>query len=358
MRQALTPASSSTCPAGARPTSVSARLDDRWHLHGLRAVVLENRELRVVVLPEAGARIFSLVHKRSDTDLLWHHPRIPPRRTPYGAPFDNTFSGGWDELFPTAEACEFRGEAVPDHGELWALPWAWREVPTADGSACLYTSVHSPLFPVRFERWLHLEANLPYLRAKYRVTNISAHALDLIWGIHPLLAISPAHRLDLPPCELLVDHASGDHLGRPGQRYGWPHLPTQEGLHDMRLVPAAEDHSFAGHYATNTSGNWFALTDTEARVGIAFVYPPEVFRALWLWGSFGGWRGLYHLAVEPWVGFPVNLKLAVEAGRGRTVAGLETVSYEVAVTTYEGLSGVGGVAATAGRFSPVPSDSL
>lgn len=337
---------------------MAARFDDRWHFHGLRAVVLENRDLRVVVLPEAGARIQSLVHKRSDTELFWQHPRVPPRRVPYGAPFDNTFSGGWDELFPTAEACAFRGESVPDHGELWALPWAWREVPTEDSSACLYTSVYSPMFPVHFERWLHLGAEQPCLRAKYQVTNLSAYPLELIWGIHPLLAIGPAHRLDLPPCELLVDHASSPRLGQAGQQYRWPHLPTPQGPRDMRFLPAAEDHSFAGHYATETTGNWFALTNTTTGVGIAFVYPPEVFKALWLWGSYGGWRGLYHLAVEPWVSFPVNLKRAVEAGRGRTVAGFETVSYEVAVTSYEGLSGVGGMAAAAGHFVPVPSESF
>jgi hypothetical protein len=29
-----------------------------WSVHGLRAVILENRSLRVVVLPEAGANIW------------------------------------------------------------------------------------------------------------------------------------------------------------------------------------------------------------------------------------------------------------------------------------------------------------
>ena len=80
-------------------------------------------------------------------------------------------------------------------------------------------------------------------------------------------------------------------------------------------MPGAEAHGFAGHYAVQPAGNWFALTDTAKEVGVAFVYPPEVFKALWLWGSYGGWRGLYHLAVEPWVGWPVNLERAVAAGR-------------------------------------------
>lgn len=331
---------------------MSARLDDRWHYHDLRAIILENRELRVVVLPEAGAKIFSLFHKRSDTEFLWHHPRIPPQRVPYGAPFDNTFPGGWDELFPTAEACTFRGEQVPDHGELWSLPWTWHSVPTADGSVCLYTSVLSPLFPIRFERWLHLEADLPYLRLSYRVTNLSAQPQDLIWGIHPLLAISPDHRLDLPSCDLLVDHASSEELGVSGQTYNWPYLPTRQGTHDMRYLPASTTNSFAGHYATKLEGNWFALTDSAKKIGLAFAYPADVFKALWLWQSYGGWRNLYHLAVEPWVGYPVQLERAVKAGRHRTFTAFESVAYDVTVTVYSGVKGVAGISESGGYLIP------
>lgn len=39
-----------------------------WSYCGLRAVVLENRLLRVVVLPEVGARIWQITHKPTDTD--------------------------------------------------------------------------------------------------------------------------------------------------------------------------------------------------------------------------------------------------------------------------------------------------
>lgn len=331
---------------------MAARLDDTWHYHGLRAVILENRELRAVVLPEAGAKLFSLVHKKSDTELLWHHPRIPPRRVHYGAAFDDTFCGGWDELFPTAEACEFRGERVPDHGELWALPWTWQSVPTTDDSACLYTSVLSPIFPVRFERWLNLEAALPYLRASYRLTNLSTRPLDLIWGIHPLLAISSDHRLDLPPCTMLVDHASSSDLGVQGQQYAWPHLPTTRGHKDMRYVPGETSQSFAGHYATEITENWFALTDTKKEVGLALIYPADVFKALWLWQSYGGWRGLYHLAVEPWVGYPVNLAQAVATGRHKTLPALGSVAYEVAVAVYSGVQSVDRVTHKGGYYVP------
>ena len=48
---------------------------------GLRTVLLENGTLRVVVLPEAGARIRQITYKPLDADLLWNHPSFPAKVT-------------------------------------------------------------------------------------------------------------------------------------------------------------------------------------------------------------------------------------------------------------------------------------
>ena len=77
-----------------------ALVDAYWHFHGLRAVILENEFLRVVVLPEAGARIVHLIYKPHDVNLLWNNPRVKPARLPFGVGYDNAWCGGWDELFP------------------------------------------------------------------------------------------------------------------------------------------------------------------------------------------------------------------------------------------------------------------
>jgi len=53
---------------------MGVRFDPRWQYNGLRALVLENPTLRLVILPETGGRIYSIVHKPTDTEILWHHP--------------------------------------------------------------------------------------------------------------------------------------------------------------------------------------------------------------------------------------------------------------------------------------------
>ena len=323
---------------------MTAKIDTHWHFHGLRAVILENASLRVVILPETGGRIYSLVHKPSDTEFLWHHPRNTPRAVPFGASFDDTLVGGWDDLLPTVDDCHFNGESIPDHGELWSLPWEWHAVPTDDGSSCLYTSVSAPITPLRFERWLTLDADHAELRIRYRLSNLAPYPLDLIWGIHPMFAISPAHRLDVPAGPMLVDQASSPRLGTAGHSYTWPLLPTAACTVDMRVVPPAESVMSGGHYALAPSQPWFALTDQRKQVGVAMVYPADIFRVLWLWMSYGGWRNLYHLAVEPWVGYPLRLDQAVAAGRGYVLPPSQPVTYDVTVFAYTGLTQVSHIA--------------
>jgi galactose mutarotase-like enzyme len=301
----------------------------------LQSVVLSNDALELVVFPEAGARIYSIFHKPSQTEFLWHHPTNAPRAYESGEWFDDIFCGGWDELFPSCEACEFRGIHVPDHGELWFRSWEWRiESPS------LYTGVTAKVFPVRFERCLTLDAHKPIIHLRYRLQNLSSKNLELIWGIHPLFNITPHHRLDLPPGTMQVDLSSSETLGTFGQIYEWPFLPTPSGTRDMRQLPGADANAFAGHYCLRSSSNWFALTDTQKQVGIAMIYPQDIFRSLWLWQSYGGWQKLYHLAVEPWVGYPVNLEGAVRKGNQYSLTAHQTLEYKVSLIVYPGLTKV------------------
>jgi hypothetical protein len=322
---------------------MTARLDARWQYNGLRAMVLDNPALQVTILPEMGAKVYNVIHKPTDTNLLWHHPRILPRVIPYGSLFDDTWPGGWDEILPSTEACEYRGEKLPDMGELWSLPWDWREEPTGDGSACVYTGVSAAILPLRFERWLRLDADQPVIHLRYRVTNTGLTPLDLIWGIHPVFAIGPNHRMDLPVRRALVGRSSGESLGEAGQEYDWPTLPTPHGNFDASRIQPYEANVFGGHYGTELTGNWFALTDTARCIGVGMVFPADVFRVLWLWQVYGGWRGLYHLAIEPWVGYPVRLDQAITAGRQRILQPNQPLEYEAAMIVYTGMDSVGGI---------------
>jgi hypothetical protein len=85
---------------------------------GLRSLELENDWLQITILPDVGAKIYDLVWKPDGRNLLWHNPRVAPQMYPIEGVFDNYWCGGWDDCFPTCDACEYRGESYPSLGEM------------------------------------------------------------------------------------------------------------------------------------------------------------------------------------------------------------------------------------------------
>ena len=102
---------------------------EHTHVDAWPAVVMQNDAIRVVVVPEIGGKIISLVSHLTGREWLWKNPHLalrkpPPDATDFGA-FD---AGGWDEVFPTVNPCRVPNSAwgdrmLTDHGELWYRPW-------------------------------------------------------------------------------------------------------------------------------------------------------------------------------------------------------------------------------------------
>jgi len=331
---------------------MTARVAEGWSYRGLGAVVLENAALRVTVLPELGGHVLELVDKTLDRNLLWANPRTAPRRAPYGAHFDDWWSGGWDEIFPSGDRALLHDEPLPYMGEMWSVPWS-ACIGQGDGSAWVETIGHATIAPARLERTLRLDDDAPVLRARYRITNLDVRPLPFLWGIHPAFAVTSAHRIDLPATTALVGVSSGPTMGEVGTSYRWPVQPvpgTTGEVRNARDILPAEAAVFGGHWATDLADGWLALTDTASGRGIALVFPREVFPHAWLWQVYGGWRGHHHLCLEPWTGYPMQLEEAAAAGRARVLGPGESLEAEVAFVLYGGLDRVTSVAARGAGF--------
>ncbi len=323
---------------------MTPRIDAHWSYRGLPAVRMENSRIALEVLPDLGAKIFRLIDKAGDRNVLWENARIPPHRAPVFASMDDHWSGGWDEVFPGgAPSTDRYGEATPYMGELWsACNWEWRVVDGGPDAVALETSVLTPLTPARYTRTITLRGDAPVIESRIRVEHLGTRPFDFIMGTHPSLAISPNHRFDAPATDAEVDEFGGEEkLGVRGDRYPWPLLTRQDGeVIDVRRVGSPDLRSFALHYLTGLQAGWAACTDTATRRGFGLVFDPELFRVVWLWQVYGGWRGYYHAAMEAWTSHPGTLSEAVHLGRHRTMDPgdvLETTLYGV---VYDGVSGV------------------
>lgn len=315
---------------------MSIRVNPRGRVNGLRAVILENDWMLLSILPEVGGKIYDLFWKPTNRELLWHNPRIAPQMFAVDANFDNYWCGGWDDGFPTCDACNFQGERLPLLGELRSLRWKVESVEESEGNAIARLSAFGPISPVRAVKTVKLASDGPIVRMRFEVENIGPLPQPFMWGTHPALEVNDRMILRIPARTGIVGQATAPEFGVPGQRYAWPKLDTANGITDMSRVRGIDAKVACGHYATDLSAGWYAVEDMAIQEGFLIQFPVETCPYLWLWMVYGGWRGYHHLIVEPWTSYPNNLTEAFEHGTSHVLIPGESFSVEVSATVYSG----------------------
>ncbi|HEX6805623.1 MAG TPA: hypothetical protein VF133_18225 [Terriglobales bacterium] len=320
-----------------------------WSYRGLPAVVLENNMLRMVVLPEAGAKIWQITYKPLDADLLWNNDRIAPARLASNSRYDDVWSGGWDELFPNDEVSVIEGEAYPDHGELWTTPWSADPFSGGDEVGVRLHCI-TPISAIEVEKIIRLRPDQSRIEFEHRFTNRGTAPFPFLWKLHPAMAVSPRHRIDFPAMKVVLEPAFPGSLAGVAGAGRWPILKTAAGEVDLRRITPADARQLYFFYGTEMKGNWCALTNSENRLACAWQFDPEVFRCCWLFATYGGWRSYNVAVLEPCTGYPLNFEAMKAAGRHRSLAPGETLKTSVQFLVQEGLKSVGSVDAS-GKMS-------
>jgi hypothetical protein len=319
-------------------------------LHGLRAIVAESRFLRVVVLPEAGARIWQITYKPLIADLLWNHPSIAPAMHGLHSSYDDVWSGGWDELFPNDEAGMLNGNLLPDHGELWTGSWQADALQNGE-SAVVHLRYTTPISNFLAEKTILLRPERAAFEIRYRFTNQGAENFPFLWKLHPAFAVSARHRIDFPSMTVRRELEFPGTLGEAPPIFPWPYASVDGTVLDLRQVPDVSSRSLHFFYGTELAGGWCGITNRANRLACALRFDPEVFSSCWLFASYGGWRDLNVAVLEPATGYPYQMQTMIDGGRARRLAPGESLETSVLFSAEEGLTSIGGVEAD-GRILP------
>ena len=293
----------------------SPRLSTEWSLAGQPAVVLENRWLRAVVVPGVGGKIISLVDKTADLELLWRNERVPVRPVPFGSGYDDAFLGGWDELYPNDEPEVLAGEAMPDHGELWSLPWLITDLTQGADEVAVELTVRTPISASTVCKRLVL-GDGPALRTDYRVTNDGRRELPFLWKSHVAVRLHPDTVIGMAAGDVLV-HEFGDPRVRPeGGRFTWPSAAVAGTAHDFRRLPDTTVRGVTEFLiATTLDEGRCGVEHPVAGSGFTLTWDPADLPSCWTFASYGGgWRGLDVLVLEPCTGYPLSVLDGVAAG--------------------------------------------
>ena len=250
---------------------------------------LNNGDIELAVVPELGAKIISLKNLRTGREWMWHPPGgLKLFRNVSGDHFSQSPLTGTDECLPTIAPCSWRGCELPDHGEVWSVPWATDAELWKDG--ILKTSVRLKLSPFEFERTIALHEN--EINLSYRLNNLSAQDEVFVWALHPLLKLQPGDRLEMPSAtRALLDGAA------------WVDDVTS----------AVPDKNHEKIFAAPVPEGRATIRNQVTGEYLDFRWNPAENNALGLWLTRGGWHGHHHFALEP-----TNAKhdsLAVAAGQ-------------------------------------------
>lgn len=296
-------------PATARPTSAIRQSTDTTaeviSEQGYSIYSLKNDAVSLSVVPDLGAKLISLKDLRTGREWMWHPDGGLKLFTNHSHDdFSKSPLAGLDECLPTIAPCVWRGRQLPDHGELWSMPW---EVDEKAWAQCqLRTHIRLRLSPFEFTRTVELRRNVVHLN--YELKNLSHSEEHYLWAMHPLLRIESGDRVELP-----------ESVSNSMNQKNW-HEP---------LFFAAPDNGSLKTFARPIREGRAAVKDSTGRNRLEFIWDAAENNTLGLWLTRGGWHGHHHFAVEPANAADDSLATAVARGEGGHVPGLGTITWSV-----------------------------
>ena len=170
------------------------RVSDDWEYRGNKVAIIENEKIRVMVLVDKGADIYSFVHKSSDTDYMWRSVwGVRDTRkflsTTGNNSWGDTYEGGWQTCAPTAgnKRKDYQGAPMGQHSEMSTMPWDSQIIEDDPEKCSIKFSVRTYRTPFFMEKTLSLSKNSPFLEIDYKLTNESMSESDCVWLEHIVL---------------------------------------------------------------------------------------------------------------------------------------------------------------------------
>ncbi len=248
-----------------------------------RMLVLENRYLRLGILPDLGGRIYECTFKPTGHNQFYSNPVIKPTR--WGPPSPPYPQGA--NWWLAAGGLEW-GFPVEEHGYEFGTSWGFDHVTQPNGGVMVTLFTRSgPQKPYAVVDVI-LPPDTAYFVIRPRIINPTGTAFRFKWWHNAMLAPGAANkpgpelRLVFPVTQVTV-HSTGDpSLPAAGQPMPWP-------------VVNGRDLSRLGNWAQwlgafqrpAAQGNFVGVYDPVADEGMVRVYPSTIARGAKLFAM--GW---------------------------------------------------------------------
>lgn len=274
------------------------------------SIVLESERIRVELIPQLGAKIVSLSYKPTGKEWLLDAGARELRQAD-GLSFGQLDMSGWDECFPTIDACSIELEdaavvSLPDHGEVWSLSW---EVSVGADSVCC--SVKGAALPYELSRAISF-VDEDTIRLDYRVVNLGEQPMPFLWVPHPQFAVTEQTRIELPAAMDEAVCMFGGLHHQTGERYRWEELAT------IDAVVSGDGHKY--YAPSRWQEGWCRLLALGSGNWLRLEVDPQQVPYFGLWIDEGMFNDRNVMTPEPSIGYYDSLARAVENGSAPFVA--------------------------------------
>jgi len=249
----------------------------------LRLLVLENRYLRITMLPDLGGRIYEVVYKPTGNNELYTNPVLKP--TTWG-PANPPYPAGAN-WWMAAGGIEW-GFPVEEHGYEWSTGWGFDHVTTPDGGIMITvfnrTGPKAPYAVVD----VILPPATAYFIVRPRIVNPWGEPFRFKWWSNAMLAPGPQNsagenlRFVLPAKTLTVHSRADEELRGPGAEIDWPIAGGRD------LSRLGNWTGYLGGFQRGAGQAGFAgVYDPTVDEGMVRVYPPDVAKGVKIFAP--GW---------------------------------------------------------------------
>ena len=294
---------------------------------GFKSIVMESEKIRLETVPAIGAKLVSIVYKPTGKEWLLDSGDRPMRQPEYGTAFSDWDMSGWDECYPTINSClsgTNKDIFLPDHGELWSLPW---DCKIRENS--IVSSVRSPQLPYQFTREISF-TSADRIRLDYRADNLSDQPIPFLWVPHPQFAITEPTRILLPDSmeEMLCVYEG--HTLKNGEMYAWD---------DVSLIsPVVTGDGRKFYYRDQVLTGYSGLYEEVSGNFLILSVPADKVPYLGVWVDEGMFNDRVTCALEPSIGFYDSLEIAVGNGTAQIIPAQSSFSWHLELSIGVGVN--------------------
>ncbi|MCB0191041.1 MAG: DUF5107 domain-containing protein [Anaerolineae bacterium] len=228
-------------------------------LKSYRAIVLENRYLRLTVLPDLGGRIYRWVDKASGKNLFYENPVIKP--TTWGNRGWWLATGGMEWALP-----------LDEHGLSEASPWDYKLHQGSDSAGITLTDTEENSGLIS-EIGISVDDEHAYFTLSPRIYNPTQQPVNYKFWINGMFGLGsqqPSAGIDLVlPGEQVTVHSTSDSsLPGEGQLMDWPVFSGQDF--------SAYDNwdKYLGVFAAPTAQeDYMGAYNHQTNLGVARIFP-------------------------------------------------------------------------------------